>query len=268
MPAKAQVTAEEFTTLPEPVQSLYVQDGDAYKLTIEDGMGDTASLRKALEAERTQRQTFEKEVRALRGRYKDLDPEKAREALGRLQEMEDKQLLDTGKVEELLTKRTERMRLDFENQQKAYQQQMTALEQERGNLTTRLEEVLIDTGLTQACIKARVKESAIADVLLRGRRVWHLRDGKPLPLRDDGETVLYGKNPSVPMSMEEWVASLQSDAPHLFEENRGGGTAPGGRPSSSGGRIVLSREQARDVRTWRQASDEAARSGAQLVVQD
>lgn len=272
MPAKTTITADEFTALPEPVQALYTTDptngSGTYRLAIEDEVGDTSALRKALDQERTARQTYEKELKGLRGRYKDVDPEKAREALARLQELEDKQLLDTGKVEELIVKRTERMKADYENQTKAYQQQMDALERERNNLTQRLEEVLIDTGLTQSAMKAKVKESAIQDVLLRGRRVWHLKDGKPVPLRDDGETVLYGKNPNAPMSMEEWVASLQSDAPHLFEENRGTGAAPGGRSSSSGGRIVITREQARDVREWRRVNDEAARSGAQVVIQD
>lgn len=270
MPAKARITADEFTALPEPVQALYtaLDDGTGtYQIAVEDDLGDTSALKKALERERMARQTKEKELTSLRSSFRDLDPEKAREALARLQEIEDKQLLDKGQIDELLTKRTERMRQDYEARVAAFEQEKKNLAIERDKLNQRLEEVLIDTGLTQAAVKARVRETAIPDVLGRGRRVWHLREGKPLPLRDDGETVIYGKNPSQPMNMEEWVASLQNDAPHLFEENRGTGAAPGGR-SSGNGRIVITREQARDVREWRRVNDEAARSGAQVVISD
>jgi len=87
-----------------------------------------------------------------------------------------------------------------------------------------------------------------------------------VPVRDDG-SVVFGKNPQAPMTMEEWVSSLQAEAPHLFETNKGSGSEPTNR-QASGGRVTLTRDQARDVRTWRAAQDQAAKTGAQVVVQD
>lgn len=271
MGLKATLTAEEFTALPEPVRPFYT--GDASKGYVLDADVEShpavAGLKNTVAATRTERDEFKRQLQETAEKFKDLDPAKAREALAALQKMNDKKLLDEGQIDELLRQKTDRMRADYENQIKAYDGQLKSEKSEKAKLIERLEEVLIDTGLQQAAIETGVKQTAIRDVLLRGRRVWKLHDGAPTPYRDNGTDVLFGKDASRPMSMVEWVASLQPEAPHLFETNTGAGAQANVRSSATGGkRIVLTREEARDVRTWRHANDEAKRVGGEVVVQD
>jgi len=265
MALKAKITADDYGTLPDGAKTFYKQAGEGYVLDAE-GVEDVSGLKGALEKERESRRQAEKAAKDLAAKFGDMDPEDAKKALAKLHEMEDKNLLDAGKVDELVQKRTERMRLDHEAQVKKFSQELEAERTEKGKLATRLSEVLIDSGLREAAVKAGVKSTALIDLQLRGRGIWKLKDGQPVPLRDDG-SVVFGKNPSAPMTMEEWVASLQAEAPHLFETNKGAGSEPTNR-QTVGGRVTLTRDQARDVRTWRAAQDQAAKTGAQVVVQD
>lgn len=261
MALKARVGGDEFAALDPGLQPLYRKSESGEYLLDAEGVEDVRGLKSALEAQKEQARKY----RELAQQYEGLDPAAARAALQKLHEYEDKQLLDAGKVEELLAKRTERMRADFEAAQKALQQQTEKLQGENKTLGDKLAEVLIDSGLTQAAQKAGVRQTALPDVILRGRLVWKLQEGKPLPVRDDG-SLLYGKKPPEPMSMDEWMASLASDAPHLFEPSRGAGTPQGSGPVVRAGVLVMSRDEARDPTIYRARKEEAARVGAELRV--
>lgn len=265
MALKAKITTDEYEALSDALRENYRQAGDHYVLDAE-GVEDVTGLKKVLEEVKADRSKLRAEIEKLKTSFGDVKPEDARRAMEELQRLQDEKLLEAGKVDELLTKRTERMRSDHDAQVKAFQNEIANTRKENEKLTQRLEEVLIDTGLQSVGVKVGVKPTAMQDLLLRGRVIWKLHEGRPTPFRDDG-SVLYGKNPNTPMSMEEWVGSLQAEAPHLFETSRGVGSEPT-RAAGGNGRITLTRDQARDVRTWRNAQQEAAKTGAQVVVQD
>ena len=102
-------------------------------------------------------------------------------------------------------------------------------------------------------------------LVLRGRRIWKLVDGAPTPL--NGENIIYGKDANKPMEMIEWVGSLQTDAPHLFKPTGGGGSS-GSAQTGTGKNIVLTREQARDPQTYRNAKATAEKAGATVTIAD
>lgn len=269
MAIKAKLTETEFNALDAALKTLYKQSSDGFLLDAE-GVEDVTGLKKVLDDKKADVDKLRKAIKDQEDRMKafeGIDIDEAKTLIEEKRKLGDKKMLEEGKVEELFLARTDRLRKDYERQITVLQQQVVSEQKEKGNLTTRLEEVLIDTGLTEAAGKAGIRSSALRDVLLRGRTVWKLKDGKPTPYRN-GEEILFGKDVTKPISMEEWVASLQPDAPHLFEPNSGARTEPGGGRSGSGpNRIVLTRDQARDVRTWRTAQDQAAKSGAEVVVE-
>jgi hypothetical protein len=51
--------------------------------------------------------------------YKGVDPEKYKQISKQIQDLEDKKLLDAGKVEELLNQKTEKMKNDYETRLEA-----------------------------------------------------------------------------------------------------------------------------------------------------
>lgn len=264
MALKAKLTADEFSGLAGPLQEFYKQAGDSYVLDAE-GVEDVSGLKSALEKEREGRKALDKQIKDLTKQFNGVDPEKARAAQAQLEKLEEQGLLDAGKLDAVIEKRTERMRADHDAQIKGWEKKHGEADAQTATLRKKLEEVTIQSGLSQHALKAGAKGQAIDDILLRGSRVWTLDpDGNPVPKK--GDAVIYGKNPSQPMTMEEWVTSLRNDAPHLFESNTGGGSEPGRARGGSGNRVVLTREQARDVRTYRQAQEQAQKAGVELVI--
>lgn len=126
-----------------------------------------------------------------------------------------KKMIEAGKVDELVEEKVKAMRADLEGQ-------IATLAKQRDTLNSQLETLLIDNGLQSAAVAAGVEEHAMEDVLLRGRGVFKVKDGKAIPHDKDGK-IIYGKDGSTPQAMSEWLAGLSSTAKHLFKQSSGGG---------------------------------------------
>jgi hypothetical protein len=63
-----------------------------------------------------------------------------------------------------------------------------------------------------------------------------LVNGTPTAFDTDGKTVRYGRDGLTPMTLEEWVDTQVSEAPHLFESNAGGGAAGNASGGGAGSR--------------------------------
>ena len=164
----------------ESARAFYVEDGNGgFKLDAE-GVEDVTGLKNSLTAVREELKTLKADY----NKYKDLDPEKAREALKKMEELEDQGLLDQGKVDELVARRTERMRMDFDSQVKALKGSADEKENMIKSLSSRLEKHLIEQGLIAAVMDVGVpKKSAIQDIASRGKGTWKLdENGNPVAL--------------------------------------------------------------------------------------
>ena len=222
---------DSLDAIPEGLREHY-KKGDDGKFRLEaEGVEDVTGLKSALEKERNDRKTTAQKLKELTEQLGDLDPVKAREALKKLQELEDKKLIDSGKIDELLAQRTERMQADHNNQVAAFKKNIDNLTKDRDQSTARLSELLIDNALRAAATKAGVKATAIEDAVLWGKQLYRIKDGNPVPMR--GDAIVYGKNPQEPMPMEEWLGTMIGEKPHWFEESAGGG-AGGGKGKSPG----------------------------------
>lgn len=222
------LTKEEYEGLNEALQEHYQADGESYILTTDKGTKakldefrkNNIDLKKALE-----------DAKAEAVKYKDLDPEKAREALKKVQELQDKQTLDEKGIDELLAQRTERMRADHDAQTKALNEALAKEKDASAKANKQLERILIDNQATVAAGKVgTLAKGALDDLLSRARNEWHLQDGKPVCLNAAGEP-RYGKNAQAPMSFDEWAEEQIEKAPHLFANTTGGDA--GGSESKS-----------------------------------
>jgi hypothetical protein len=259
-------TKSDLDALPEPVRQFYAEKDGKYILETDQ---DVSGLRSALDKERTTAQNLDKEIKKLKSqveKYNGVDPDKAREALQKISQLEEKQLIDAGKIDEVVEQRVAAMKTDYEGKISAYDRSLKEKEQEAQNLNAQLSTLLIDGAITEAAIAAGVKKSAIPDVILRGRQIYKLQDGKPVPMH--GDEIIYGKNPREPMPIAEWVGTLAKDADHLFEGSGGGGAQnKTNQNTNSGSTVTISREQARDPQAYKAARDAAEKAGKQLVVQ-
>ena len=103
-------------------------------------------------------------------------------------------------------------------------------------LKSQLEVIQIDNMIMDVATKNGVRPSALPDLLARARQVWKLNDNGAVPM--DGEKVMYGSDPSKPMTSEEWVKKLAETAPHLFNSSTGGGAGGGTGVGADGGKTI------------------------------
>lgn len=236
MALKVLITKEEYEALPEAVQKEYSEqagsNGESFMLDTDD-----SSFKVQISEFRNNNIALIKEKDSLQeqvNRFKDIDPEKYQEAVDKLREIEEKELVDKGDVEQLVAHRTERMKSDYEGQIKSLNDKVGNLTAEKEKSDSHLSRVLIDSEAQQAVTSVgAVRQGAMTDVLSRARGTFKLRDGVPVPEGPDGKT-LYGSDGNTPLTIGEWAKGLLEEAPYLFENSSGGG-AGGGESGAGGG---------------------------------
>jgi hypothetical protein len=230
---KAVLDQASWGELPEAVQGLYKQGADGnYHLEVE-GLVPKTKLDE-FRQNNIDLQKAKAELEAQVEKFKDIDPDKAKEALAKLKELDEKKLFDEGKIDELVESRVQTMRSDFESQIKALKDNNKALKDELAAKDGRLKEVVIDQAITAAYdeMGVKIKPGALQDVLSRARGVWSLdEEGNPVAM--DGDKKLFGKDGENPLTVAEWAGGLMANAKHLFEESSGGGS-PNNRGKNSG----------------------------------
>ena len=233
MAVKSIVSAEEFDALAEPLKEAYKQDGDNYVLDtdgndrIREFRNNNIKYLKELE-----------EVKNRLAQFDGIDVEEYKKAQAELQEIKDKELIDAGKIEELIGQRTERMRQDYERRFEIAQKGMEDAKGRAQRFEDELADLKISSLIMDAINKAgRPKAGALPDIMSRARHTWRLdKDGNPVPM-SNGQ-IQYGADAN-PLTVQDYVLSLMKEAPHLFEENQGSGAPGSDLHESSGGGTVL-----------------------------
>ena len=236
MTLKLSIGKEDFEKLDDGLKPLYKMSGDGkYHLDAEeDGDG-----KKKLNEFRETNIKVMKELDEYKNKYKDIDLDKYKEMSKKFQELEDKKLIDAGKIDELVEQKVERMKATYENQIAELKKSHDKKDKEILDTKARLSEVLIDSEITKAVnAVGGVRKEAMQDIISRGKRVWRLEDGKPVP--KDGDKILYGKDGKEQMTFTEWAQVLFEQAPFLFEPSGGGGAGGAG---GAGGRGKADKEE-------------------------
>ncbi len=235
--------------LDESFHGLYTEVDGKFILDLDDDISDhpkTGPLKRALDREREAKKTATEKVDALEAdflKFKDIDPDKARAALDKIQEFEDSQLIDAGKVDELVEAKIDRMRTDFTSKIDAKDGAITTLTTERDAAVTELSDLKIFSEVERAALKSGAKKTALDDIKNRARPVFRLIDGDVVAFRPGSDEQLYGKDGD-PMGIDEWVSGLSSDADHLFDPNEGGSSGGSGTRTRREGVKVISRSDA------------------------
>lgn len=239
--------------IPNDLRELYVKTDEGFVLDVDDKdfkqkisefRDNNISLRQQVDAAKQMEQELKK-LKDMAKNFDGMDPEKAREALNRIQELEEQNLLDAGKVDEVVTQRTERMRQDFEGRIEALSKKLEESSGTAQRFKGLYSDTVIESGLQRAVSEiAKVRPGAMQDILHRGKTVWSVdEDGNPIP-RDTKGKVRYGKDGEKPITMQEWAESLVLDAPYLFEGSAGGGSTSGRGDGSGVGRVSASDQNA------------------------
>jgi len=204
----------------EKYRDLYKKGGDGkfYLQTEED-----VDAKKKLQEFRDNNIKLMKEKDELESKLKSIgDPVKIEEMKRKLQQIEDKKMIEMGKLDELVDQKVARMKADFETQITKMTEALDTKDKDLVTVNEQLSSVLIDSEITKAVTSVGgVRKDAMQDILARGRRVWRLEEGKPVP--KEGDKLLYGKDGKQAMTFDEWAHILADTAPFLFEGSGGSG---------------------------------------------
>jgi len=216
-----QAEIESLEGLPDGVAEFYKQTESGYELAVEGMVPRTK-----IDEFRTNNLQLQKDNAKLSKTMQNVDLEEYKNLKAVQQEQKDQELIEAGKVDELVHQRTERLRVDLETQLKAFQTQADEATQRATQAEHERDNYLINTRLQQAATAAGVRDTAIPDVLNRANAVWRLDpDTKDMmPMQND--QIVYGKK-GTPLTVDEWYSSLEEQAPHLFKTSSGGGASGG-----------------------------------------
>lgn len=172
----------------------------------------------------------EKQLKDALKQYDGLDLEAAKEALRLKQELVDKKLIESGKLDELVNQRTERMKSDYDKKIQELSQQASQAQ----DFANRFKGRVLSDEIRSAASLLGVIPSAIEDAIYRGRELFTVDDeGKVIPKESAG---LDAKG--APLTTKAWLESMKETAPHWFPVPKGGGAS-----GSDGGKAAMSRSK-------------------------
>lgn len=207
--------------IPEELSDFYVEQNGEYILQV-DGMVPKATV----DDFRNNNIKLTKEIEKIQNQLQGVDIEEYKQLKDERQKIADQELIDKGQLNEVVLQRTERMRTDYDS--KLEQQTKIADEavQKANNFETEFNYMIVENKLKDAAVANGVRPEALPDVMARGKRVWKRTEGQQIAAFD-GETPMYGKKDSDPLSLTEWFEELGDKAPHLFKSSSGSGATGG-----------------------------------------
>lgn len=229
--------------LPAAVQEMYDKQEDgtfklrvagleeerkSYKQKVDEFRENNIKLRKAQE-------DLDKKIRDYEERYKDVDPDDYRKIKEQSQLQKDKELIDKGKIDELIGEHTKRMKADYENQVIALQKQVESGKGKFVELMDALKREKIDNQVQLYVNKLGIPIAggAMFDVINRARQVFSMDDDFNAVALDTNGGKIPGRDGITPLTIEEWSKSLPTDYPYYFQVSEGMNSI-GSRSSHSG----------------------------------
>ncbi|TGV06470.1 hypothetical protein E4695_13015 [Alcaligenaceae bacterium 429] len=175
--------------------------------------------------------TAQGDLDSFKSQFDGLDIEAVKAVVSKAGQDEETRLIAEGKIDEVVSRRTERLRGDLEKQLQA--------ERERADkadaFANQFKDRVLSDSIREAASKAGALAEASDDIILRARSVFSLNeDGVPVAVDKDGQ-VIYGKDGKTPLSPLEWAEGLRESASHLWPRAQGAGQV-GDKGGKGGGK--------------------------------
>lgn len=149
-------------------------------------------------------------------RFEGIDPDAVRNILSKFANDEEAGLIAAGKIDEVLDKRTTRMKAGFEQETAKERAAREAAETRADKFSRRV----LENGIRAEAAAAGLHQYAIDDALLRASATFKLDDeGNPVAVED-----AFGKD-GKPLTLKEWFSDMKDKAPHWFPASANGGGA-------------------------------------------
>lgn len=145
--------------------------------------------------------------------FEGIDPDAVRGILQRFADDEEAKLIAAGKLDEVLNKRTERMKSSYDRDLEAARQEATRHQSRTEKFASRV----LKGEVIGAASEAGVHKFAMEDAMLAASRDFELDDDGN-PIAKEGR---FGKD-GKPLTLKEWFADMKETRPHWFPANANG----------------------------------------------
>jgi hypothetical protein len=261
------VRVEDINTVPEKYRDAYREDGGAYFLNgVSSGdfeIANTAALKGALNKERTAKEAALKSLKGF-DKYADVDLDAALEAVEKLKEFDAGNIDMEAEVQRKLKAQAEQLIAD-------HSEKLGAANARSEKLLGKLRTLLIDNEAIRAINEAKGNVKNLLPHVRNRVKVVETDDGDfgVQVLTEQGEPAVDGQ--ANPIGIEALVKGFEKEFPFAFKAPASTGGGGGGKDApgaSSGGKLVLTQEQARDPMQYRAARERAAKEGLKLVLEE
>ncbi|MEK9749192.1 MAG: hypothetical protein VW333_10760 [Pseudomonadales bacterium] len=225
-PLNSIIDADAFDNLPEDIKEHYAQDGDNYVLQTDSN--------DKIDEFRNNNRTLYRENEELKKRQAEFEKQLA-ESQKEVQQRTEKELLNEGKIDELLDKRTEAMRQSYEEKINQLAQQYQAAEQT-------LDIHIVENQIRDAAIKAHARNDRAVDHIIRAIKPQLKRDGTSAVRVDGQGNAVMGSDGKTPQGIPDLVEELRASDSFLFAESTGSG-ANGGQNATQNGKKRIRRSE-------------------------
>ncbi|MFH3942290.1 hypothetical protein ACJBLD_17040 [Acinetobacter nosocomialis] len=164
------------------------------------------------------------ELGSLKSRVDGLDLDAIKVLLDKSNQDEESKLIAEGKIEEVIQKRTEKMREEHEKLLKAEKERADKAE----TYANKFRQSVIQGQIVQAAVEMGALSEATADIAFLAQSQFSLdENGKAVAIDANGEVVI-GKDGSNPVTPKEWVEGLRENKPYFWPKANGSGSPGSG----------------------------------------
>src|SRR5262245_45078944 len=214
---------ETETEVPLALKEHYVEKDGKWLLQLDPPAEDVTGLKNALGQERNLRRDTEKTLSDLKVKFEGIDPDDYRKLQDRVKGLDDAEIYDRQGIEALVLRRTESMKQEHERQMSGLRRENDQLKGTAADLDRRWRQDRIKTALLDAAARAGVAKGAMPDAVQRGMAVFVDLDEHGNVVSKNGDDIRYGKDGISPLSPDEWMGALKTEAPHLWPASTGSG---------------------------------------------
>ena len=253
-------------------------DADGKEVTLDANLPEIKELVTAAVAEATsgltknrdqilaEKRAAEEKAKEISQQWEGMDPQMVKSIMERMQNDEETKLMAEGKIDEVLERRTNAMKTDFEKQLAKKDEELGSVSQERDGLSSKVSKMLINGFVRDAAAEHDLNPSAVEDAIFRAGNVFQIDEhDNPVAKNQDG-TVIVGKDAKTPISVSEWLGNMKETAPHWFKSSSGAGANGGPGGDGEGGGHTITRSDARNPAKYRQAKAVAEKAGQDLQI--
>lgn len=242
----------------------YSKDPNVQKLINDAVTSATLGLKTKNDEILAEKKDLANKMAELEKQWSGFDAKQIANLMDKITNDEETKLIAEGKIDEVIEKRVEALKRDYEGKLSSLTEKLSEFEGQVGAKDSKIKKLVVDGHVRQAASKLGVVPTAIDDVIYRAAQTFALDDNdNPVAKNSDG-AIIFGKSGKDPLTAVEWLESMKEKAPHWFPGSQGAGAAGG--KDGKGGSYTITKADAANPQAYQAAKEAAAKAGHQLQI--